>query len=82
MVLMVRHVLDTVDGVCSFLSTESNSNNGADKNCYCGLSHEEAKQNNIPCNYHLLNEANDISLQIEINLQMSNINKYNLLNNN
>jgi len=54
MVLMVRHVLDTVDGVCSFLSTESNSNNGAEETCYCGLSREDAKENNIPCNNMLV----------------------------
>ena len=38
-------------------------------------------QNNMPCNYHLLNEANDISLQIEINSVYVKHNKYNLLNN-
>ena len=46
---------DRYGGWCPFLSTESNSNNGEEEKCYCGLSHEDAKQNTIPCNYHLLN---------------------------
>ena len=41
-------------GCCPFLSIESNSNSGADETCYCGLSHEDAKQNSIPCNNFLL----------------------------
>jgi len=40
-------------GCCPFL-TASNSNNVEDEKCYCGLSYEDAKQNNNPCNYHLL----------------------------
>ena len=35
-------------GCCPFL-TETNSNIGEDEKCYCGLSHEDAKQNKIPC---------------------------------
>merc|ERR1711865_581939 len=41
-------------GCCPFL-TASNSNNVEDEKCYCGLSYEDAEQNNNPCNYHLLN---------------------------
>merc|ERR1719506_2119125 len=35
-------------GCCPFF-TETNSNIGEDEKCYCGLSHEDAKQNKIPC---------------------------------
>jgi hypothetical protein len=36
-------------GCCPFPFYESNSNNGAEETCYCGLSRKDAKENNIPC---------------------------------
>merc|ERR1711865_709886 len=41
-------------GCCPFPFYESNKNNGAEETCYCGLSREDAKENNIPCNNMLV----------------------------
>lgn len=41
-------------GCCPFPFYESNSNNGAEETCYCGLSREDAKENKISCNNMLV----------------------------